>query len=160
MVVADVGAGTGLFTEPLARAVGPKGKVIAVDIVPLFLEHIRQRAAEAGLSNVSTVLCKEDSVEVPADSIDLAFVCDTYHHFEYPKSTLRSIHTALRAGGQLIIVDFKRIPGVSRAWVLEHVRAGQDEVTAEIRAAGFELVSQGSEAPYLDENYLLRFRKR
>ncbi|MGE0481126.1 MAG: class I SAM-dependent methyltransferase [Phycisphaerae bacterium] len=160
MVVADVGAGTGLYTKMLAGAVGPKGVVYAVDIAPAFVEHIRGRAAAEGLENVRAVLCTERSVELPAGSVDVAFSIDTYHHFEYPQSTLASIRKSLRPGGQWIVVDFERIPGVSSEWILNHVRAGREAVIAEIQAAGFKLVSQGNEAAFLRQNYFLRFQKR
>lgn len=160
MAVADVGAGTGLFTLLFAERVGPSGTVYAVDLMPYFLEHIDGRARAGGLTNIRAVQCREDSVELPAQSIDLAFVCDTYHHFEFPKSTLQSIHRALRAGGQLVVVDFERIPGVSREWILDHVRAGKDVFVAEIRSAGFDWVDEPAAACGLKENYALRFRKR
>lgn len=159
MIVADVGAGTGLFTVLFAEKVGPAGRVDAVDIVPSFLNSIEQRAADAKLRNVRTVLCNERSVELRPQSVDLVYVCDTYHHFEYPRSSMASIHTALRDGGTLVIVDFKRVPGVSSDWVLGHVRAGQDVVTREIIEAGFELIDDGRGVDYLKDNYLIRFRK-
>jgi predicted methyltransferase len=155
--VADIGAGTGLFTPLFAEAVGPRGKVYAMDIVPEFLRHIEKRAADAGLNQVVTVLCTERSVELPPRSIDLAFVCDTYHHFEYPRSTLASLHRALRPGGELVLVEFKRIPGVSSDWVMEHVRAGEEVFTAEIEAAGFQQIEQHD---FLKDNYIVRFRKQ
>src|SRR5262249_4969811 len=154
--VADIGAGTGLFTPLLAQAVGPKGMVYAVDIAKDFLAHIDQRAAAAGLQNVRTVLCTERSVELPPNSIDLACVCDTYHHCEYPQSTMASLYSALRASGEVVIVDFKRIPGQSSEWVLNHVRAGQEVFTSEIEAAGFKRIAQ---VDSLKDNYILRFRK-
>ena len=155
--VADVGAGTGLFLEPFSRAVGPTGRVLAVDISPKFAEHLRERARVEGLANVEVVLCDErDSGLAPA-SVDAVFVCDTYHHFTYPQTTLASLHRALRPGGRLVVVDFERIEGVSSEWVLGHVRAGKDVFRAEIEAAGFELVDEPDAG--LAENYVLRFRR-
>jgi SAM-dependent methyltransferase len=155
--VADVGAGTGLFTMLLADAVGPKGKVYAVDIVKDFIALINKRAAEANLKNIQTVLCTDRSTELPKASVELVFTSDTYHHLEYPRNTLASIHRALRPGGQLVIVDYRREPGKSPAWILGHVRAGQEEVAREIEAAGFRRV----ETPdFLKDNYLMRFRKK
>jgi SAM-dependent methyltransferase len=110
MRVADIGAGSGLFTPLLAEKVGPRGRVHAVDIVPAFLEHIQRRMDAAGLRQVQTVLCTDRSVELPPASIDVAFLCDVYHHFEYPQSSLASIHRALKPGGVLVMVEFKRIP--------------------------------------------------
>ena len=156
MDVADIGAGTGLFTPLFSGAVGSKGTVYAVDIARDFLAHIDQRVAAEGLKNVQTVLCTERSVELPPNSIDLAFICDTYHHFEYPQSTMTSLHRAMRDGGEVVVVDFKRIPGQSSDWVLNHVRGGQEIFTAEIEAAGFRKTEQ---VDLLKDNYILRFRK-
>lgn len=159
MAVADIGAGTGLFTMMFARDVGADGRVYAVDLSPKLVEHVRDRVAQSGLRQVQPVLCTDHSTNLAPASVDTVFVCDTYHHFEYPQATLRSIHEALRPGGTLIVVDFERIPGVSREWLLDHVRAGKEVFTAEIEAAGFrktdEVAIEG-----LHENYFLRFRKQ
>lgn len=159
MVVADIGAGTGLFMELLADGVGESGHVYAVDISPKFIEHIETRIADAGFNNVEAVLCSETSAELPDASVDLAFVCDTYHHFEYPRSTLTTLHRAIRPGGELVIVDFERIPGVSRQWVLDHVRIGKNATTEEIVEAGFRLVDEVA-IPGLSENYFIRFKRQ
>lgn len=156
--IADVGAGSGFMVELFAGLVGPAGRVYAVDINPKLLERIARRSREQGLNNVQSVLAREDSAELPPNAVDLVFLCDTYHHFEHPEGTMASIHRALRPGGQLVVVDFQRLPGVSRAWVLDHVRAGQDGVAREIIEAGFELTNVHA-VPWLKENYVLRFRK-
>ncbi len=156
--VADVGAGTGLFTALFAHEVQPGGWVYAVDIAPRFLEHISARATEAGLTNITPVLCTRSSVNLAPASINMAFVCDTYHHFEHPAHTLASIHAALRPGGRLVIVDFIREEGISSDWVLGHVRAGKNLVIDEIKSAGFELLAEPNVAG-LSENYFLVFRK-
>lgn len=156
MAVADVGAGTGLFTRLFVKEVGPKGKVFAVDIAPKFIEHIQKICKEEGLSNVDGVVCTEDSVRLPPKSVDLVFICDTYHHFEFPIKTMRSIHEALRPGGQVVLIDFRRIEGKSREWVLGHVRAGQEVFTKEIESCGFKQVG---EKDFLKENYFLHFKK-
>lgn len=155
--VADIGAGSGLFTLPLAERVGPGGTVYAVDIVKGFLDHIAQRARARGLTNVQTVLCTERSAELPPRSVDLVFICDTYHHFEYPAETMASVRRALRPGGELVLIDFKRLEGQSSEWILEHVRAGQEVFTAGIEAAGFSKVSEES---FLQDNYFVRFKRR
>jgi FkbM family methyltransferase len=156
MDVADVGAGTGLFTRLFAEAVGPKGKVYAVDIAPKFVEHIEKTCKEAGLKNVTGVVCKPASAELPEGSVDLVFVCDTYHHFEFPYKTLASLHKALRPGGQLVLIDFHRVEGKSSDWVMGHVRAGQEVFTKEIVEAGFK---QAGEEKFLKENYFVRFER-
>lgn len=156
MAVADVGAGTGLFTRLFAGAVGPKGKVYAVDIAPKFIEHIEKTCKQANIQNVTGVVCRADDVKLPPRSVDLVFICDTYHHFEFPFRTMASIHQALRPGGRLVVIDFRRIEGESREWVLGHVRAGQEVVTKEIESAGFK---KAGEEKLLKENYLIRFEK-
>jgi ubiquinone/menaquinone biosynthesis C-methylase UbiE len=155
MRVADIGAGTGLFTLPMADAVGAEGVVYAVDIAEPFVKHIEERAREAGYENIRGVVCTERSVELPRNSIDLAFLCDTYHHLEYPKTTLASLRRALKPGGEVFVVDFKRVPGESSEWVMNHVRAGQATVEAELTEAGFEKVA---DLPLLMDNYVIRFR--
>lgn len=158
MAMADIGAGTGLFTLPFSKAVGEGGKVYAVEIAKGFLAHIKARANKANAANVETILCTDRSVELPEASIDLAFICDVYHHFEFPQSSLASLRKALKPGGELLLIDFKRIPGESTQWVLDHVRAGQEVFESEILAAGFE--KTGEVKDVLKENYFIRFRKK
>ena len=156
--IADVGAGSGFMTHLFSRIVGDTGTVYAVDINATMLGHVAEGAAEHGLTNIETVVCTERSVELPAESVDIVFVCDTYHHFEYPQNTLRSIHEALRPNGQLVVVDFYRIPGTTPQWLLDHVRAGRDVFRSEIEAAGFRFTNQ-HDFEGLTENYILRFQK-
>jgi len=156
--IADIGAGTGLFSFPLAERVGPRGVVYAVDIAEPFVARLRDEASKRGMRQLKAVACTEDDVRLPLNSIDAAFICDTYHHFEYPQETMASLHRALRPGGELIVIDFRRIEGESREWTLQHVRAGQEVVTSEIESAGFKLI----DAPTIEglkENYVLRFRR-
>lgn len=156
--VADIGAGTGFFSRLFTESVGPAGEVFAVDISPKFLEHITRKAREEKVTNITTVACTDRSVKLGAESIDVAFVCDTYHHFEYPRSTLDSILRALKPGGVLIVIDFERIAGKSREFVLNHVRAGKDVFRGEIEAAGFEFVEEVDISGF-NENYFLRYQK-
>ena len=161
MDVADVGAGTGLFTIPIAEAVGPEGAVFAVDIAPNFLRHIAGRAERAGLDNVCTVLGTQTSTQLPPDSVDLVYICDTYHHFEDPESSLRSIRRALRPGGRLVLIEFDRVEGSSSDFILEHVRDTRNGFVVEIQKAGFEAV-RIEPAPSLGgslaENFLAIFQ--
>jgi ubiquinone/menaquinone biosynthesis C-methylase UbiE len=158
MDVVDVGAGTGLFLAPFAEKIGPDGKVYALEISPRFVDSMRSRLREEKVQRVEVVLSNERFVELPASSIDLAFVCDTYHHFEYPRSMLASLREALRPGGSLVVIDFERIPGQSRKWVVDHVRAGKEVVIEEIEAAGFAF-DREIKVTGLRENYMLRFKR-
>jgi cytochrome c peroxidase len=157
MVVADVGAGTGLFTRLFSPRVGMDGQVIAVDIAEKFVKHVEQTAHEAGLKNVIGVVCLPDSVNLPAESIDLAFICDTFHHFEFPTRTMQTIRQALKPDGQVVLIDFHRVEGASREWIMGHVRAGQEVFTKEIVDAGFEQVEEKKDI--LKESYFVRFKK-
>ena len=157
MIVADVGAGTGLFTRMFAREVGADGTVYAVDISDKFLEHIKETAQEAKLNNIVYVQCEQDSVGLPANSIDMAYICDTYHHFEFPFKTMRSIHRALRPGGQVVLVDLERIEGKSSEFIMGHVRAGKEVFTSEISQAGVRQIAE--KEGMLDESYFIRFEK-
>ena len=157
MVVADIGTGTGLFARMFSSLVGPQGRVYAVDIAAKFVKHVDATARASGLTNIVGVVCQPDSVNLPPDSIDLAFICDTYHHFEFPLKTMRSIHRALRSGGQVVLIDFRRIPGMTSDWVMNHVRAGQDVFTREIIESGFRQVEERRDL--LKESYFVRFEK-
>ena len=156
--VADVGAGTGFYSQLFAGAVGEAGWVYSVDIAAPFLKHIAARASENQIDNLTTVLCSDTSIRLPPESVDLVFICDTYHHFEFPAKTLASIHRALKPGGRLVLIDFERIPGVSREWTLGHVRAGKEVFRQEVIDAGLDFVGE-SNLEGLKENYLLQFTK-
>lgn len=156
MDVADIGAGTGLFTRLFSRKVGPGSKVYAVDISRTFVENILRVSRERGQTNVQGIVNSARDVMLEAQSIDLAFSVDTYHHFEYPQSTLASIHWALRPGGRLIVIDFYKHPDKSPNWIMGHVRANKNTVIDEITSAGFVLLN---DKPLLNTNYFLEFRK-
>jgi ubiquinone/menaquinone biosynthesis C-methylase UbiE len=155
--IADVGAGTGLFTQLFAKAVGEKGSVIAVDIAQNFLDHIAASCKEKKLNNVVGILCTSEDSKIPENSVDAVYICDTYHHFEFPLKTMRSIHKAMKPGAKLFVIDFIRIEGKSSDWTLNHVRAGQDVFEKEILSCGFRKVGEHSDI--LKENYFLIFEK-
>jgi len=157
MVVADVGAGTGLFTRMFSPLVGREGKVYAVDISEEFVAHIKKLAKQQKQENIVGVVCTADAVNLPADSVDLVFICDTYHHFEFPQKTMASIYKALKPGGQVVLIDFIRKEGVSSQWVLGHVRAGREVFSKEIEDAGFKQVDEKKKL--LKEAYFVRFEK-
>ena len=157
-IVADVGAGTGFFSRMFSDSVGEDGWVYAVDIAPRMVGHIVKEANKSGKKNITGVVCAENSVNLKPSSVDVVFVCDTYHHFEYPKSTMASIHKALRPGGRLVVIDFNRIEGKSREWLLNHVRAGKEVFRAEIQDAGFDFREEKPIQGF-NENYFLVFKK-
>ena len=156
--IADVGAGTGFYSRLFAKRTGWDGWVYSVDIAPKFLQHIAERATADGIENLTTVLGTDVSIRLPPESLDLVFICDTYHHFESPQQSLASIFRALKPGGRLVLIDFERIPGVSREFLLGHVRAGKEVFQSEVVAAGFEFNDE-IDIEAFEENYLLRFTK-
>ncbi|MDA1051950.1 MAG: methyltransferase domain-containing protein [Planctomycetota bacterium] len=156
MFVADIGAGTGLFTRMIAPRVTDRGQVIAVDIAKEFIEHVEKTCQEAGIKNVKGVICTSEATGLPDNSVDLAFICDTYHHFEFPYKTMRSIYRALKPDGQVVLVDFDRVEGKSSEWILNHLRAGKSTFVKEIELAGFEVAE---ERDFLATSYWIRFKK-
>lgn len=156
--IADVGAGTGFYSQLFAKTTGWGGWVYSVDISPKFLQHIAKRATNDGIENLTTVLGTDVSIRLPPESVDLVFICDTYHHFESPMQSLTSIYRALKPGGRLVFIDFERIPGKSREFLIGHVRAGKEVFQSEVIEAGFELTDE-IKVDGFKENYLLRFTK-
>jgi predicted methyltransferase len=156
--IADVGAGTGFFSRMFSYQVAPGGTVYAVDIAQNFIDYIDEMAAKEEITNIKAQRCSARSVDLPENSIDVAFICDVYHHFEYPFDSMASIHAALRPGGRLFIVDFERIAGVSSDFVMNHVRCGKGTVTDEVKDSGFDLVREVNLG--MDGQYILEFAKR
>lgn len=156
MAVADVGAGTGFYSLMFADAVGPQGQVYAVDIADYFINGTLARAREAGFDHLAGVINNPHSVELPTASVDLIFTSATYHHFEYPQSTLASMHQALRPNGELVIIDYRKDPAVASEWVLEHVRLDKQGVIREVEQAGFKYLDEPLQ---LREFFALRFRR-
>ena len=105
-IVADIGAGTGYFTFPVARRV-PDGAVYAVDIQPEMLAFIERRMATTGIHNVIPTRGRERSPNLPAASIDLAFIVDAYHEFSYPREMGEALVAALKPGGKLVLVEYR-----------------------------------------------------
>ena len=157
MSVADIGAGTGLFTMLFANAVKPGGSVVAVDISPAFVEYIRETAEKRRMRNVSAVVGNGTEVGLPDASVDLAYLSDVYHHFERPAETLASIRKALKPQGRMVVIDYERIPGKTPKARFEHVRIDKQGAIREIEAAGFKLVE---DKKLMRENYFLVFTQR
>lgn len=156
--IADVGAGTGFYSRLMAKRTGWDGWVYSVDIATKFLQHIAERATADGIENLTTVLGTDVSIRLPPESLDLVFICDTYHHFEDAGAVMTSVYRALKPGGRLVLIDFDRIPGKSREFILGHVRADKSTFRSEIEQVGFKFVDE-VDIDGFEENYLLRFRR-
>jgi ubiquinone/menaquinone biosynthesis C-methylase UbiE len=158
MDVADIGAGSGLISRLIAQRVAPGGTVYAVDISKNMVDHIAKTAQEEKITNIKAVLGDPRSPKLAPNSVDVACIIDAYHHFEYPAEMLAEIRRALRPNGMLMLIDFKRIDGVSRDYVLKMVRAGEGTFTDEFLNAGFDLVERRDDM--FPDNYMLKFKLR
>lgn len=107
MTVADIGAGTGYYTWQLAKQVGPKGRVYAVDVQPEMISMLDKQMAKRGVRNVVSVLGSETTVKLPPASVDLAIMVDVYHELAYPAEVLDSIVHALKPGGRVVFVEYR-----------------------------------------------------
>jgi ubiquinone/menaquinone biosynthesis C-methylase UbiE len=107
MNVADIGAGTGALSFPMAKQVGPKGNVFAVEIQPELLEIIRDRAKKQGVTNVKTVLGNVTDPRLSANSMDLMLLVDVYHEFDHPREMVTNMIRGLKKGGRLVFVEYR-----------------------------------------------------
>lgn len=104
--VADVGAGSGYFTLRVARAVGPRGQVLAIDINPDLLEFLDRRAKEEGLANVKTVRVGKDDPRLPPAGVDTVLMVDTFHYVTDRAGYARTLRAGLAPGGRIAIIDY------------------------------------------------------
>lgn len=155
MTVADLGAGTGYFTVRLAKAV-PEGRVIANDLEPDMVKWIGERAAKEGLANVSTVEGASADPKLP-EGLDVALMVDTYHHIDEPSRFFGKVRDALKPGGLLVVVDFKKdapedAPGPPAA-----MRVDDAIVAAHLQKLGFS--HERTDRELLPYQYLVFMRK-
>ena len=107
MVVADVGAGTGFHAFRMAPLVGPKGKVLAVDVQAEMVALIEARAAKEKVENVVAVKCTETDPKLPAGGVDLILLVDVYHELAFPHEVAAKMVAALKPGGRVAFVEFR-----------------------------------------------------
>lgn len=107
MVVADVGAGSGFHTFRMAPAVGPKGKVLAVDVQPEMIKLLEDRAKKEKVTHVEPVKGTETDPKLPAGGVDVALMVDVYHEFSHPHEMTEKLVAALKPGGRLVFVEFR-----------------------------------------------------
>ncbi len=108
MVVADIGAGSGLFSRPLAKAVAPAGKVYAVDIQQDLLDYINKRDKEENIRNVQTVLGEFNDPKLPVRNVDLAFINDVLHHIQNRAAYLKALGTYMKPAGRIAIIEMDK----------------------------------------------------
>lgn len=157
MTVADIGTGIGFMIPYFLEHIGESGKLYAEDIQQDFLDQVEEKKKATGWSNVETVLGDERDPNLPEGEIDLAFILDAYHHFNYPAETLASIRKSLKPDGRLVVVDFyksRKHPRMSAERLANHIRKDRDGFAAEIDEAGFRLIRHFDQLPH---QYVLIF---
>jgi 2-polyprenyl-3-methyl-5-hydroxy-6-metoxy-1,4-benzoquinol methylase len=142
MVVADIGAGSGLFSRPLAKAVGPGGKVYAVDIQQDLLDYIARRDTEENIRNVQTVLGGFDDPKLPAPNVDLAFINDVLHHIEHRAAYLKALGTYIKPNGRIAIIEMNRDDPNTPHKNQPELLVGRDQILQWMSDAGFRLVQE------------------
>ena len=151
-VVADLGAGGGWFTVRLALRVKPNGRVYAEDIQQQMIQAIDRRMTREGLRNVITQLGTADDPKLPANALDAVLIVDAYHEVEHPVALLRNVRTALKPGGVVGIVNFKK-DGSGPGPPMDE-RVDPEQVISDARAAGLELRKRED---FLRYQYMLTF---
>jgi predicted methyltransferase len=146
MIVADLGAGTGYFEPHLAKAVAPRGMVLAIDTEPEMVRHLGERARQAGLAGVLPVLALPDDPFLPRGSVDLVLIVDTYHHIDDRLQYFGRLREGLAPGGRVAVIDFHKRP-LPVGPPPEH-KLERSFVVNEMRAAGWTLAGEPTFLPY------------
>lgn len=152
-IVADIGAGTGYFSFRMAQQV-PEGKVYAVDIQPEMLDAIAFLKEDKNITNVETVLGKEDQPNLPPESIDLALMVDAYHEFAYPREMMQGIVKVLKPGGRVVLLEYRKENPMIMIKPLHKMT--QKQVKKELKAVGLKWQETKE---FLPEQHFLVFSK-
>ena len=152
-VVADVGAGSGYFTFRFSKAL-PHGRVVATDVEPEMVRHIRHKAMTEGVANIEVVLGAADDPKIPAGAA-LIFVCDVLHHVKDQAGWLSKMFAEAQSSARVVVVEFKE--GELPAGPPAAVKLPHDQVINLVTRAGFTKV--GDDAALLPYQYVLTFRK-
>ena len=142
MVVADIGAGSGLFSRPLAKAVAPAGKVYAVDIQQDLLDHIDQRNREENIGNIETVLGEYDNPKLPARNVDLAFINDVLHHIQHRAAYLKALATYIKPSGRIAIIEMDKNDPNTPHRNQPELLVAREEILQWMSDAGFKLIQE------------------
>jgi cyclopropane fatty-acyl-phospholipid synthase-like methyltransferase len=154
MTVVDLGAGTGYFEPHLSRAVGPAGRVVALDVEEGMASWIRDRAKREGLANVEARAIPADDPRLEPGRADRILVVDTWHHVADRERYARKLAAALAPGGRVVVVDFTK--EATRGPPPAH-RIPADQVVRELEAGGLEARIVAEELP---EQYVVAGTRR
>jgi ubiquinone/menaquinone biosynthesis C-methylase UbiE len=149
--VADIGSGSGLFTRPLARAVGPNGVAYAVDIDGGLLKVVDRSAKEAGIENIRTVLAAPDDPKVP-EPVDVVLICDALHHIGNQGPYMKTLSKYVKPGGRVAVIDF------SKNWPAGHesMQFSVAQLDTWMEDAGFSRIASYD---WLDNSFFNVYRK-
>jgi precorrin-6B methylase 2 len=145
-VIADVGAGSGYFTFHLARHVGEKGRVYAVDVSADMILHINRRIRDTQANNVVSLLADPDDPLLPERSVDRFFICDVWHHVENQTKYLSLMKKMLKPGGEVVMIDFhKRETPVGPRLKM---RIAREDLIKQMESNGFRVAKEHMFLPY------------
>ena len=156
-VVADIGAGTGIFSVPMARTVGAGGTVYSVEVDAGFLPIIEGKAREQGVTNIRTVLGEFGDPKLPVRDVDVAFFHDVMHHIEQRAAYIRALAAYMGPGSRIVVVDYDmNVPGIPHSDQPEML-IGPEQVAGWMSAAGFDVTR---EVEMFDDKFFVVYTKR
>src|SRR5262245_11853168 len=145
-IVCDMGCGNGFYSLKLARLVGEKGRVLAVDIQPEMLTLLKERAAGENIKNIECVLGTEADPKLAADSVDLMLLVDVYHEFSHPAEMLQAVRRSLKPAGRVALVEFRgEDPNVP---IKPLHKMTKEQILKEFPPNGFKLIDQFDDLPW------------
>lgn len=152
--VADIGAGTGYFSLPMAKLVGDTGTVYAVDIQPEMLAIIADRSAAMGVTNVKRVLATVNDPQLPPDTLSMVLFVDAYHEFEWPREVMIAVRDSLVSGGKVVLIEYRaEDPSVP---IKRLHKMTEQQARKELEAVGLVFVSNEE---FLPQQHFLVFEK-
>ena len=154
-VVADLGAGSGPFVPAFANAVGPTGRVYAVEIDKAFLPHIEAKAKAAGVTNVKTVAGELSDPKLPVADVDVAFLHDALHHIANRATYLRNVTKYMKVGARIAVIDYN--PANSPHANDPSLQVSKEQADAWLRAAGF---SREREVSFAVDKYFVIYKRQ
>lgn len=146
MTVCDMGCGNGFYSLQLATMVGPKGRVLAVDIQPEMLKLLRDRMEKQGIENITPILGSLHNPRLPTGTVDIMLCVDVYHEFSHPEHMLRHMRDALKPDGRVALLEF-RLEDPDVPIKLLH-KMSKKQILKEFPASGYQLVEEYDELPW------------
>jgi ubiquinone/menaquinone biosynthesis C-methylase UbiE len=155
LAVADLGSGSGYFTRRFIEAVTETGKVYAVDVEPEMLKYTEESVVHMHRSYTAEfILARPDNPKLPYESIDLLFLCNTYHHLEERAKYFSDTKSSLKPGGRLAIIDFYNDERSGELGFPKQHLVPRDTVITELTKAGYRVVREHT---FLPRQYFLEF---